>query len=96
MIGTDEGAHFIGEFGIGNNAKIDRYIKNMLFDEKIGGTVHITPGAAYEDCVAPNDPHGINKSAIHWDIVKDLRKQAGGGKITVNGKVVQKDGRWMF
>ena len=96
MIATDDGAHFIGEFGIGNNAKIDRYIKNMLFDEKIGGTVHITPGAAYDDCVGPDDPYGINKSAIHWDIVKDLRKQAGGGKIMVNGKVVQKDGRWMF
>lgn len=96
MIGTDEGSRYIGEFGIGNNAKIDRYLKNLLFDEKIGGTVHTAIGRAYEECIKPDDPHGRNVSAIHWDIVKDLRRQAGGGKIIVDGKVVQKDGKWTF
>jgi aminopeptidase len=96
MIETDEGSHYIGEFGIGNNGKIDRYMKNVLFDEKIGGTVHTAIGRAYEENVKPNDPHGRNLSAIHWDIVKDLRPQAGGGEIIVDGKVVQKDGEWTF
>jgi aminopeptidase len=96
MIKTDEGSHHIGEFGIGNNEKINRFMKNLLYDEKIGGTVHITLGNAYEECVKTNDPYGGNDSAIHWDIVKDLRPQAGGGEITVDGKVVQKDGKWTF
>jgi aminopeptidase len=68
----------------------------LLFDEKIGGTVHITIGSAYESCVKPGDPVGRNDSAIHWDIVKDLRPHAGGGEITVDGKSVQKDGKWTF
>jgi aminopeptidase len=96
MVETDEGSHHIGEFGIGNNEKIDRFMKNLLFDEKIGGTVHITIGSAYESCVKPGDPHGRNDSAIHWDIVKDLRPDAGGGEIIVDGKSVQKDGKWAF
>jgi aminopeptidase len=96
MISTDEGSHHIGEFGIGNNEKIDRFMKSLLFDEKIGGTVHVTIGSAYTECVRPNDPHGRNDSAIHWDIVKDLRSHAGGGEILVNDKPVQKDGKWTF
>jgi aminopeptidase len=96
MIATDDGAHYIGEFGIGNNAKINRYVKNLLFDEKMGGTVHLAIGYAYEETVTPEDPHGRNQSAIHWDLVKDLNPLAGGGEIIVDGRVVQKDGEWRF
>ncbi|MFB6217201.1 MAG: aminopeptidase, partial [Candidatus Aenigmatarchaeota archaeon] len=94
MIETDEGSHYIGELGIGTNRQIDRYIKNTLFDEKIGGTIHLAIGRAYEKCV----PEGkeANESGVHWDLVKDLRPRAGGGKIFVDGELVQEDGEWVF
>ena len=87
MLDTDEGARFLGEFGIGTNFGITKYIKNILFDEKIGGTIHLALGMAYEEC------GGKNKSAIHWDMIKDLRE---GGEIYVDGKLVQKNGKWVF
>lgn len=67
ILATDPGASRIGEFGIGLNAYINRFCKDILLDEKIGGTVHIALGRAYPEC------GGVNQSAIHWDIVKDLR-----------------------
>ncbi len=70
ILATDPGARRIGEFGIGLNPYINRFCKDILLDEKIGGTVHLALGRAYPEC------GGINQSAIHWDIIKDLR-QAG-------------------
>lgn len=90
LLETDEGAKRIGEFGIGTNMGIQRFVNEILFDEKIAGTVHVTPGNAYETS------GGLNKSAIHADIVKDLRKGHGGGEIRVDDEVVQKDGEWTF
>lgn len=94
MINTDEGSKYIGELGIGTNRQIDQYIKYTLFDEKIGGTIHMAIGKAYDQCM----PEGVepNQSSIHWDIVKDLRESAGGGKIFVDGELVQEDGEWVF
>jgi len=90
LLNTDDGARRLGEFGIGTNEGITRFTSETLFDEKIEGTVHITPGNAYEDS------GGLNKSAIHADIVKDLRKEKGGGEIQIDGETVQKDGKWLF
>ena len=94
MIETDEGSRYIGELGIGTNRQIDQYIKNTLFDEKIGGTIHLAIGRAYEECVPEGEEP--NQSSVHWDLVKDLRPRAGGGKIFVDDKLVQKDGEWVF
>jgi aminopeptidase len=92
---TDEGSKYIGELGIGTNRQIDRFVNEIGFDEKIGGTIHMALGKAFEDCV--NEDEEPNDSAIHWDIVKDLRKPEGdGGKIIVDGEVVQKNGEWVF
>lgn len=93
MIETDDGSHYIGELGIGTNRQISEYVKDTLFDEKMGGTIHMAIGRAYEKCVPEAEER--NESGIHWDIVKDLRPKAGGGKIMVDGEVVQKDGEWV-
>ncbi|MBS3163382.1 aminopeptidase, partial [Candidatus Woesearchaeota archaeon] len=66
---------------------ITKFTKNWLFDEKISGSIHLAFGMAYKE---GGDP---NKSAIHWDIVKDLRKN---GKIIADGKVIQKNGKWLI
>ena len=84
---TDEGSRVLGELGIGCNDGIRRYTKNVLFDEKMAGTVHLAIGQSYSFA------GGKNKSAVHWDMVKDLRN---GGRIECDGEVVQQDGRWMF
>jgi aminopeptidase len=83
---TDEGARRIGELGIGCNPGIDRYMRNLYFDEKINGTAHIALGTGFEYL------GGANESAIHWDIVKDLRS---GGRIELDRKVVQENGVWI-
>jgi aminopeptidase len=90
------GARKIGELGIGCNRDIQRHTGNLLFDEKIGGTIHIALGAAYAEPL--DNGGGLNKGDIHWDNVCDLRKIAGmpGGRIYVNGELVQKDGEWVF
>lgn len=87
MINLDPGSKYVGELGIGCHEKIDRFTKNLLFDEKIGGTIHLALGMAYKEC------KGKNRSALHWDIVCDLRKN---GKIIVDRKVIQKNGKWIF
>jgi len=84
MLKTDENASYVGEFGIGMNPKINRFTGDLLFDEKIGGTIHLALGMAYKDNGGGND------SAIHWDIVKDMKK----AKIILDGKVVQENGVW--
>lgn len=87
MINLDKGSKYVGELGIGCNTKIDRFTKDLLFDEKIGGTIHLALGMSYKEC------KGDNKSALHWDIVCDLRKN---GRIIVDGKTIQKNGKWIF
>ncbi len=84
VLDTDKGARFLGEFGIGLNYGIRKFAKNILFDEKIGGTIHLACGQSYKEC------KGLNKSAVHWDMIKDLRK---GGKILFDGKVVERNGK---
>ncbi len=84
---TDAGARVLGELGIGCNEGITRHLRNTLFDEKIAGTIHLALGASYTFA------GGKNESAIHWDIVKDLRQN---GRIEVDGEVVQESGRWLI
>jgi aminopeptidase len=86
-LAIDDGARRIGELGIGCNPGIQRFMKNVAFDEKIDGTVHLALGNAYAFT------GGTNASAIHWDIVKDLR---AGGQLRVDGEVVQSDGAWVI
>ncbi len=84
VLKTDENSDYVGEFGIGCNPGIKKYTKNLLFDEKIDGTIHLALGMAYKDNGGGND------SAVHWDIVKDMKN----AKIILDGKVVQENGRW--
>lgn len=86
ILATDEGAKRIGEFGIGFNYGITRPVKHILFDEKIGGTVHLALGRGYKETLSQND------SAVHWDLIKDLRKD---GEIYFDGKLVMKNGKWL-
>jgi aminopeptidase len=86
MLDMDPGARRLGELGIGTNYGIQRFIKNILFDEKIGGTIHLALGESYPET------GGVNQSALHWDMIKDLRK---GGAIYVDGKPIQKNGKFI-
>jgi aminopeptidase len=86
ILDTDAGARFIGEFAIGFNPYIQNPMCDILFDEKIAGSLHFTPGQAYEDC------GNGNKSAIHWDMVLIQRKEWGGGEIWFDGELIRKDG----
>jgi aminopeptidase len=87
MLAMDEGAGLLGEFAFGNNAGIQRGIRNILFDEKIGGTVHLALGNSYPET------GGKNISALHWDMICDLRAAAGGGEVYVDDTLFLKDGR---
>ena len=86
VLDTDEGARYIGEFAIGVNPYILEPMKDTLFDEKIRGSIHFTPGNCYDD--APNG----NASAIHWDLVWIQRPEYGGGEIYFDDVLVRKDG----
>lgn len=83
---TDEGARYVGEFSLGFNPKILYPMGDILFDEKILGSLHFTPGRAYKDCYNGND------SAIHWDMVLIQRKDYGGGEIYFDDVLIRKDG----
>jgi aminopeptidase len=85
MLDTDLGARRLGEFGIGCNFGIQRFSKDILFDEKIGGTIHLALGRAYTEA------GGSNQSAIHWDMIKDLRTE---GRLELDGRVVQENGKF--
>jgi aminopeptidase len=87
LIDGDPGGRYLGEFAIGNNFGVDRFTRQILFDEKIGGTIHVALGAGYPDTGSKN------KSAIHWDMICDMR---GGGEIRVDGDLVYKDGRFQI
>lgn len=89
ILDIDEGARYIGEFAIGVNPYILKPMKDTLFDEKIMGSFHFTPGNCYED--APNG----NKSAIHWDLVCIQTPEFGGGEIYFDDVLIRKDGRFI-
>jgi len=86
MLDTDKGARYLGELGVGVNYGIQKFTKDILFDEKIGGTVHLAVGRSYESA------GGKNHSAVHWDMIKDLRK---GGALYLDGKAIQKNGKFL-
>jgi aminopeptidase len=86
MLDTDEGARRLGELGIGTNYGITEGTGEILLDEKIGGTVHLAVGRSYPET------GGVNESAIHWDMICDLRQ---GGKIEVDGETLQQDGKFV-
>lgn len=86
VLKADAGAKRLGELGIGNNFAINRFTKNILFDEKIGGTVHLALGRAYKETL------GKNESAIHWDMICDLKE---GGELYFDDQLVQRNGQWL-
>ena len=87
MLDTDEGARYLGEFAFGTNPGVQRFTKNILFDEKIGGTVHMAVGFGFPETGSKN------KSAIHWDMICDLRQ---GGEVWVDGELFAKDGEFLI
>jgi aminopeptidase len=87
MLDTDAGARYLGEFAIGTNFEINRFTRNILFDEKIGGSFHMALGAGYPETGS------INTSIIHWDMICDLRKDS---EICVDGEVVYRNGEFVF
>ncbi|MDA3835084.1 MAG: aminopeptidase [Spirochaetales bacterium] len=89
ILNTDEGARYIGEFALGCNPGITFPMDNTLFDEKIMGSFHFTPGNAYEDC------DNGNRSAVHWDLVSIQTEQMGGGEIRIDGELVRSNGKFV-
>ncbi len=90
ILDSDEGARYIGEFAIAFNNEIREPMRDILFDEKIGGSFHFTPGQAYEG-VADNG----NRSQVHWDLVQIQRKDWGGGEIRFDGRLIRKNGEFV-
>jgi aminopeptidase len=86
ILDSDDGARYIGEFALGFNPHILEPMRDILFDEKIAGSFHFTPGQAYEDC------GNGNKSQVHWDMVCIQRPDYGGGEVWFDGKLIRKDG----
>jgi aminopeptidase len=86
LLDTDEGARVLGEYAFGLNYEIDRWTRNILFDEKIGGTVHLALGSGFDECGTKNE------SALHWDIICDLREE---GEIYADGELVWRAGRFL-
>jgi aminopeptidase len=86
ILATDAGSNRIGEFGVGTNEGISRFVGDILYDEKIAGTIHLAIGRAYPEC------GGHNHSAVHWDMVKDLRAS---GRILLDGRPIFEDGQWL-
>lgn len=89
ILDTDEGARCIGEFAIGLNPNILEPMNDVLFDEKIAGSFHLTPGQCYENA------YNGNHSAIHWDLVSIQRPEYGGGEIYFDGTLIRKDGAFV-
>ena len=86
---TDEGARYVGEFSFGVNPYIVKPMGDILFDEKISGSIHFTPGCCYDDC------YNGNISAVHWDLVQIQTPEYGGGEIYIDGELIRKDGRFV-
>lgn len=90
LLDTDEGARYFGEFSLGLNPYILHPMKDTLFDEKIAGSFHLTPGCTYEDA------NNGNQSAVHWDLVAIQRPEYGGGEIYFDDVLIRKDGRFVI
>ena len=90
MLDCDQGARYVGEFAIGVNPYITTPMKDTLFDEKIAGSIHFTPGQSYDE--APNG----NSSAIHWDLVLIQTPAYGGGEIYFDDVLIRKDGMFVL
>jgi aminopeptidase len=89
ILDTDAGARYVGEFSLGFNPFILNPMCDILFDEKIAGSLHFTPGQAYEEC------DNGNRSAVHWDMVLIQRPEWGGGEVWFDGELIRKDGIFM-
>ena len=89
ILDTDPGARYVGEFSLGFNPYILNPMCDILFDEKIAGSFHLTPGQAYEEC------DNGNRSAVHWDMVLIQRPEWGGGEIWFDGELIRKDGMFV-
>jgi aminopeptidase len=89
ILSTDAGARYTGEFSLGFNPYIENPMCDILFDEKIAGSLHLTPGQAYEEC------DNGNRSAVHWDMVLIQRPEWGGGEIWFDDELIRKDGRFL-
>jgi len=87
MLEVDEGARVLGEFAFGLNEQIQRFTRNILFDEKIGGTIHVALGSSYPET------GGKNQSGLHWDMICDLRQ---GGEVYADGELIYRDGRFLL
>lgn len=87
ILETDENSSYIGELGLGCNPRINQFTKDLLFDEKIAGTIHLALGMTYKDNTTKET---MRSSAIHWDIVKSMKK----AKIFVDNKIIQENGKW--
>ena len=85
LLNTDAGSRYLGELGIGTNYGIQRFTKNMLFDEKIGGTIHLAVGAGFPEV------NGKNQSGIHWDMLCEMAQS----EISVDGELFYKDGKFV-
>jgi aminopeptidase len=90
VLDIDEGARYVGEFALGLNPYIDRVMKESLFDEKIAGSLHFTPGNSYDICF------NGNRSSLHWDLVLVQTPEWGGGEIWFDGVLVREDGRFVL
>lgn len=89
VLDSDEGARYIGEWSIGCNNHVKQPMLDTLFDEKIGGSIHLTPGNAYDEC------DNGNRSRVHWDLVLIQTPAYGGGEIWFDGEVIRRDGRFL-
>ena len=90
VLDADEGARYVGEFAIGFHPKIEAPMKDILFDEKIAGSIHLTPGQAYEEA------WNGNASKIHWDLILRMDPAAGGGEVWFDDVLIRKDGRFVL
>lgn len=90
ILNIDEGARYVGEFALGVNPYITTPMGDILFDEKISGSIHFTPGACYDDC------YNGNESALHWDFVLMMSKEYGGGEIYFDDVLIRKDGLFVL
>ena len=87
LLDSDAGSRYLGEFAVGTNFEIDRFTGNILFDEKIGGTIHMALGAGYPETGS------VNKSMIHWDMICDMRTDS---EIRVDGELIYQNGDFVF
>lgn len=90
VLDTDEGARYVGEFAIGFNPHIRKPMKDILFDEKIAGSIHLTPGNAYDEAF------NGNRSQVHWDLVLMMDADSGGGEIYFDDRLIRKDGLFVL